>query len=52
MQQIQSGVTEADDPQASYLLAAWARIAKVLGQDFLPYLETVLGPLLASKKKG
>lgn len=46
--QTQAGVTEADDPQVSYLLASWARICKVLGQDFVPYLDIVMPPLLAS----
>ncbi|KAF9585152.1 hypothetical protein BGW38_003684, partial [Lunasporangiospora selenospora] len=44
----QTDVTETDDPQAAYLLAAWARICKVLGQDFVPYLDIVMPPLLAS----
>ncbi|KAI3644716.1 hypothetical protein MP228_010880 [Amoeboaphelidium protococcarum] len=46
MMQVQQSITEADDPQSSYLLSAWARIAKVLSQDFVPYLPTVLPPLL------
>ncbi|KAG0269851.1 hypothetical protein BGZ95_001880, partial [Linnemannia exigua] len=46
--QTQSSVTEADDPQVSYLLAAWARVCKVLGRDFVPYLDIVMPPLLAS----
>ncbi|KAF9969006.1 hypothetical protein BGZ65_012375, partial [Modicella reniformis] len=37
--QTQTSVTEADDPQVSYLLAAWARVCKVLGRDFVPYLD-------------
>ncbi|ORY01320.1 ARM repeat-containing protein [Basidiobolus meristosporus CBS 931.73] len=44
----QESVTEADDPQISYLLAAWARVCKVLGQDFIPYLPVVMPPLLQS----
>ncbi|RUS25813.1 importin subunit beta-3, partial [Jimgerdemannia flammicorona] len=46
--QTQQSVTEADDPQISYLLACWARICKVLGNDFLPYLPIVIPPLLQS----
>ncbi|KAF9289191.1 hypothetical protein BGZ68_009889 [Mortierella alpina] len=46
--QTQTSVTEPDDPQASYLLAAWARICRVLGQDFVPYLDIVMPPLLVS----
>ncbi|KAF9978604.1 hypothetical protein BGZ73_001520 [Actinomortierella ambigua] len=46
--QTQASVTEADDPQVSYLLAAWARVCKVLGRDFVPYLDIVMPPLLQS----
>ncbi|KAG0255635.1 hypothetical protein BG011_004999 [Mortierella polycephala] len=46
--QTQTSVTDADDPQTSYLLAAWARVCKVLGQDFVPYLDIVMPPLLVS----
>lgn len=48
MVQIQKSITDADDPQASYLIAAWARLCKVLGQDFIPYLDIVMPPLLAT----
>lgn len=30
------------------LLQAWARLCKCLGQDFLPYMEFVMPPLLQS----
>ncbi|KAF9103746.1 hypothetical protein BGX27_010397 [Mortierella sp. AM989] len=46
--QTQSSIVETDDPQASYILAAWARVCKVLGRDFVPYLDIVMPPLLAS----
>eukprot|EP00040_Diaphanoeca_grandis_P033046 m.201493 g.201493 ORF g.201493 m.201493 type:complete len:1122 (-) comp32797_c1_seq1:134-3499(-) len=39
-----------DDPQISYILAAWARICEVLGDDFVPYLQVVMPPLLRSIK--
>ncbi|CAJ0632852.1 673_t:CDS:10, partial [Entrophospora sp. SA101] len=45
---IQQSVTEPDDPQVSYLIASWARVCKVLGPDFVPYLPTVMPPLLQS----
>lgn len=48
LQNIQATVTDADDPQSSYLLSAWARICTVLGTDFAPYLPIVLPPLIAS----
>jgi hypothetical protein len=44
----QQSIVDADDPQSSYLLATWARICKVLGTDFVPYLDFVMPPLLAS----
>ncbi|PVU97624.1 hypothetical protein BB561_000436 [Smittium simulii] len=44
----QNQVVDDDDPQTSYLLAAWARLCKVMGQEFLPYLPTVMPPLLKS----
>jgi len=37
-----------DDPTASYALQAGARLCKCLGQEFLPYLGTVMPPLLAA----
>lgn len=39
---------EPDDPQVSFLLQAWARVCKALGQEFVPYLEVVMPPLLQS----
>ena len=40
----------ADDPNTTYMLSSWARICQILGQDFLPYLDIVMPPLLASAK--
>ena len=37
----------SDDPTLSYLVAAEARIAKCIGQDFIPYLPFVILPLCA-----
>ncbi|PVV04701.1 hypothetical protein BB560_000793 [Smittium megazygosporum] len=45
---IQSEVVDDDDPQISYLIAAWARLCKIMGTEFLPYLPTVMVPLLKS----
>ncbi|KAF2000467.1 importin subunit beta-3 [Amniculicola lignicola CBS 123094] len=42
---IQNSVVDADDPQASYLLHCWGRMARVLGQEFVPYLAGVIPPL-------
>ena len=35
-----------DDPQVSYLISAWARICKIMGKRFEPYLNLVMGPVL------
>ncbi|KAI9554129.1 hypothetical protein GHT06_019401 [Daphnia sinensis] len=35
-----------DDPQLSYMISAWARICKILGKQFQPYLPLVMGPVL------
>ncbi|KNC80456.1 hypothetical protein SARC_07181 [Sphaeroforma arctica JP610] len=36
---------EADDPQIQFFMSAWARICKILGPEFIPYLPSVM-PLL------
>eukprot|EP00993_Chasmostoma_nieuportense_P006746 NODE_73_length_3445_cov_194.109705_g67_i0.p1 GENE.NODE_73_length_3445_cov_194.109705_g67_i0~~NODE_73_length_3445_cov_194.109705_g67_i0.p1 ORF type:complete len:1068 (-),score=282.68 NODE_73_length_3445_cov_194.109705_g67_i0:240-3272(-) len=43
---IQQSHLSTDDPQAQYILQAWARIAKCLGEDFIPYLPHVMPMLL------
>ncbi|CAG9956137.1 unnamed protein product [Clonostachys rosea f. rosea IK726] len=43
---IQASVTEPDDPQGQYLMHCWGRMCRVLGSDFLPFLDTVIPPLL------
>ncbi|KAI4350353.1 hypothetical protein L6164_004815 [Bauhinia variegata] len=45
---LQQSQLETDDPTASYMLQAWARLCKCLGQDFLPYMGYVMPPLLQS----
>lgn len=49
---IQQGITDADDPQAQYLMHCWGRMCRVLDADFLPFLPSVMPPLieLASAK--
>jgi hypothetical protein len=37
----QSAALDPDDPQVSYLLEAWGRVAKALKQDFIPYLAQI-----------
>jgi len=41
---------DADDPQLSFMFQAWARICKAIGQDFIPYLDFVMPPLMVSAK--
>ncbi|KAI8975382.1 armadillo-type protein [Mycotypha africana] len=48
--EIQQTVTEPDDVQSTYLLTAWARMCRVMGDDFLPYLPNIMPPLLQSAK--
>lgn len=48
MVSIQQTPMEDDDPQVGYLIEGWARVCKVLGQDFSPYLPIVMPPLLKS----
>jgi len=49
---IQQGITDADDPQAQYLMHCWGRMCRVLEADFMPFLPSVMPPLieLASAK--
>ena len=44
----QTGESEMsdDDPQVSYMISAWARICKILGPGFAPYLPLVMGPVM------
>jgi len=51
MVKTQSAHLEPDDPQVSFLLQAWARICRCMGQDFVPYLQFVMPPLLASARR-
>jgi HEAT repeat protein/cation transport regulator ChaB len=43
---IQQNITDADDPQAQYLMHCWGRMCRVLGAEFLPFLPNVMPPLL------
>lgn len=47
---IQTSVTEADDPQAQYLMHCWGRMCRVMGPEFLPFLPNVMPPLLELAK--
>ena len=44
----QTGESEMsdDDPQISYMISAWARICKILGPGFAPYLPLVMRPVM------
>ena len=48
LMQLQSGGFEDDDPTVQYMLQAWTRLCKCLGEEFVPYLEIVMQPLLKS----
>lgn len=50
MRAVQQAQLDPDDPLASYMLQAGARICKALGEEFLPYLEVVMPPLLHSAR--
>lgn len=43
---IQANITDTDDPQAQYLMHCWGRMCRVLGTEFLPFLDNVMPPLL------
>ncbi|CAJ2671513.1 unnamed protein product [Trifolium pratense] len=45
---LQQSQLDADDPTASYMIQAWGRLCRCLGQDFLPYMGFVMPPLLQS----
>ncbi|KAG5417633.1 PSE1 [Candida metapsilosis] len=47
---IQQTATADDDPVKQYLEQAWGRICRILGKDFLPYLPSVLPPLMVTAK--
>ncbi|KAJ3579665.1 hypothetical protein NPX13_g898 [Xylaria arbuscula] len=43
---IQANITDADDPQAQYLMHCWGRMCRVMGHDFLRFLPDVMPPLV------
>ncbi|KAH7315386.1 hypothetical protein KP509_21G047300 [Ceratopteris richardii] len=45
---LQGTQLEHDDPIVNYMLQAWGRICKCLGQEFQPYMSIVMPPLLRS----
>ena len=47
LMQMQAACGE-DDETATYMLQAWTRLCKCLGEDFVPYLQFVMPPLLKS----
>lgn len=47
---IQASITDIDDPVKPYLEQGWGRICQIIGSDFLPYLPSVLPPLLTAAK--
>lgn len=47
---IQSQPLTEDDPVKPYLEQGWSRIARIVGKDFLPYLPSVLPPVIEAAK--
>ncbi len=47
---IQQSSLQEDDPVKPYLEQGWGRIARIIGKDFLPYLPSVLPPLIEAAK--
>lgn len=45
--QIMDNITDADDPQTSFLLPSWSRMCRVLGLDFAPYLPKIMPRLIS-----
>ena len=43
---VQNNLVDADDPQAQYLMHCWGRMCRVLGAGFLPFMDSVMPPLL------
>ncbi|XP_065887453.1 importin-5-like isoform X2 [Dysidea avara] len=48
--QTEQGDLEDDDPQISYMISAWARMCKILGDQFVQYLPVVMKPVLQAAK--
>ena len=44
--QIEIEQMEADDPQISYMISAWARMCKIIGKEFVQYLPVVMPSVL------
>ena len=40
--------SESDDPQISYMISAWARICKILGEEFSQYLDSVMPAVMTA----
>lgn len=47
---IQQSELQEDDPVKPYLEQGWSRIARLVGKDFLPFLPSVLPPLVEAAK--
>ena len=46
LKQVKGEELADDDPQMSYMISAWARICKILGAGFAPYLPMVMAPVM------
>jgi len=47
MYETQQSNLNHDDPQVGFLRTSWARICNTLGNDFEPYLQYIMPPILA-----
>lgn len=46
MLKLQAASLDSDDPIHSYMISAWTRMCKILGQEFQPYMDMVMPKLL------
>eukprot|EP01088_Endostelium_zonatum_P019405 TRINITY_DN6679_c0_g1_i2.p1 TRINITY_DN6679_c0_g1~~TRINITY_DN6679_c0_g1_i2.p1 ORF type:complete len:1118 (-),score=296.19 TRINITY_DN6679_c0_g1_i2:148-3501(-) len=47
MYETQQSNLKADDPQVGFLRTSWARVCNTLGNDFEPYLQYIMPPIMA-----
>lgn len=48
LQESNSGEMDPSDPQISYMISAWPRMASILQRDFVPYLRMILPMTVAA----
>ncbi|KAM9887594.1 hypothetical protein OXX79_013516, partial [Metschnikowia pulcherrima] len=50
MGELQNTCTEPDDPVKSFLEQGWGRLCRIIGEEFVPFLPSVLPPLMEAAK--